>query len=467
MNHKKNLALFLITSFSLMAVALYNWFPLADNDTSAYLEQAIFPHFVPERTPFYGMFIRITCLWTSLWFTVFAQCAILGYLILKYIQRIRNFTQNIPNSGLPDTETIPNYIFSFNLLSVISIISFTCVSWVACCLMPDVFGGILLLAIILFISEQDNKTGSLVIYALIIFIANIIHNSHLPITVLFSSVLLIMAFVKKRKMLINRSLILITLCIVVWGLMCSMNAVKKHGFTFSRGRNIVMVAKFAEDGILNTYLNDNCNKKQLQMCAYKDHIPGNVTEFLTSPEGPLYKMGGWDSSRAEYSTIVHDVFTTPRYLTMYAQKSVIGTLKELTQVEAPDKPAVMGKDTETWKKVKQYFTDELPAYTTSLQNNNTLSAGSCNFVYYLFFILSSLWMLLFYSRVMNKELAFIYCCIIFFLFINAFVIATFATVTYRFQYRVWWILPATNAITIIKYYLGRSGKPATTDNRSI
>jgi len=247
----------------------------------------------------------------------------------------------------------------------------------------------------------------------------------------------------------------LAVCAAVWGLMCSMNAVKKHGFVFSRGRDIMLTAKFAETGILNAYLSDKCGKKRLQICNYKEHIPGNITEFLTSGEGPVYKMGGWDSSQAEYHTIVHDVFTTPKYLAMFVQKSATDTLKQLAQVQAPDKVSVWGKDSEPWGKVKQYFADELPTYTTSLQNSNALSAGSCNFVYYLFLVLSSLWVLLFYQQVMTKELAFIYGCIILFLVANAFVIASLSAVTYRFQCRVSWLLPAANAVVILKYYYSK------------
>ena len=53
---------------------------------------------------------------------------------------------------------------------------------------------------------------------------------------------------------------------------------------------------------------------------------------------------------------------------------------------------------------------------------------------------------------MNKELAFIYCCILLYLVVNAFVTASLSAITYRFQYRVAWLLPAANAIVILKYY---------------
>ncbi len=474
MNFKKFLALLLITSVSLMAVALYNGYPLVEADSGAYIEQAIYPHFTPERTPFYGMFVRVSCMWTSLWFTVFVQCVMLAYLLLKFIgqftvgslqlavgtlqvadgrQQLTDAKNEVVVSNPSLTDD--NFVFNFSLIAVITIVSFTCVSWVVSYLMPDVFGAILLLAAILFITEQEGRMRSGAVYIFFIFVAMLMHNVHFPVLLLFSFVLLVWALVKKQRPLMKKSLALIVVCVLVWGIMCGMNAVKKHGFTFSRGRDIMLVAKFAEAGILNTYLDDNCGKKPLQLCNYKNQLPGNINEFLTSGEGPVLKMGGWDSNRVEYRTVVRDVFTTPRYLSMFVQKSVTGTLKQVTHINAPDPVKPQGKDSETWAKVKKYFADELPAYATSLQNSNALSGGSSNFVYYLFLVLSSLWMLLFYQRVMNKELAFMYCCILLFLVVNAFVTASLSAITYRFQYRVAWLLPATNAIVILKYYAGQ------------
>ena len=446
MNFKKYVALFFVTSVALMVVALYNGFPLVQPDTGAYIDQAFSPRFRPEHMPFYSMFVRITCLWTSLWFTIFVQCLILAYLVLKFIRLIGGDKSSDPDSG-----------FNFSLIAVISIISFTCVSWVVSCVVPDVFGAILLLASVLFISDTDIKRRSQAMYLFFVFLAMLMHNAHFPILVLFSLILLVWAFVKKRQAILMKSTALLAICVVVWGLMCGMNVVKKHGFTFSRGTDVMLVAKFAETGILDAYLNDNCGKKPLQMCHFKDHVPGNINQFLTSG-GPVYTMGGWDSSREECKNIVGDVLTTPRYLSMFAAKSVTGTLKQLTQVQAPDKVVAQGGGSEAWEKIKEYFADALPAYSTSLQNGIVLSGSSCNFVYYLFFVLSSLWTLLFYGRVMNKELAFIYGAIILFLVVNAFVTASLSAITYRFQYRVAWLLPAANAIVILKYYYHKEKK---------
>lgn len=452
MANRNFIALLLITAVALMAVALYNGFPLTEGDTGAYIQQAIYPHFAEDRPPFYGLFLRVTSLWTSLWFTVFAQCLILSFLLLKYIQRV-NVPNNESGSGQP---TSGSRALLLNLLIVFSIVSFTCVSWVCGYLMPDVFAGILLLAIVLFLSSPP---GSLILqatYVAIILLAISVHNSHFLITALFSIVLLLVSIARKQKILLRRGLVLLSASALVFLTMCCMNAAKKYGFVFSRGKDVYLVARFAEAGILNAYLDENCGKKNLKLCAYRDQAPTGFSEFLWNADSPLAKMGGWDSCREEYGSIVHDVFTTPRYLLMFARKSVTSTLRELTQVQAPDHVLFEGKDLQPWKKVRQFFSDELPEYSQSLQNTTGLSATSCNYIFDLFFVLSSIWIMMFYRSAVNKEVAIIYCGIILFLFINAFVTATFATVIYRFQYRVFWILPATNAIVILKYYFGKA-----------
>ena len=441
MNYKKFFALFLITAVCLMTVALYNGFPLVESDTGAYIEQAIYPHFAADRTPFYGLFVRVTTLWTSLWFTIFAQCLILSYLLLRYILLLQMSANKQSQADM-----------GFTLLSIIVIISFTCVSWVTSYIMPDIFAGILLLGIFLYIYERPQHIITNLSYLAIIFLAVLIHNSHFIITSLLATALLLYAMVKKNKELTRKSLVLFSVCFGVWVILCSMNKIKKHGFTFSRGSDIFMMAKLSETGILNEYLNESCGKKNLDLCNYQGHIPGDPNEFLWSGESPLYKTGGWDSVHPDYKIIIRDVFTTPKYVGMFVQKSVVSTLEELTQIQAPDKLSVLGKDSEPWKKVRQYFSDELREYSTSLQNTDSLSASSCNFVYYLFFVLSSLWVLLFYRKVMDSGLIFIYSFILLSLLINAFVTSTFSNVLARYQNRMFWILPATNAIVIIKYY---------------
>lgn len=452
MKPKVFLPLLLLSTVIMMWVALYNGFPLVEGDTGAYIQQAIYPHFAADRPPFYGLFIRATSLSVSLWWPVAAQCFIVSFLLLQFtaliglkIRKPDNQTRNL-DYQLP----IPGSIF---LISIVATAAFTCLPWVTAYLMPDIFAGILLLSILLFISG-DNKLLQAV-YACCIFFSLLMHNSHFVIGILFSGILLVYALMKKDRRLAARNVTILALAGSVWAIMCSMNAMKHYGFTFSRGKDIYLMAKLAETGILKTYLDDNCSKKDLRLCQYKSQMPPTLTEFLWSGESPLYKLGGWDSNKAEYAAIAHDIYTTPKYLGLMARQSAISTAREITLVHAPNQVPVEDEKAEPWKKIKQYFSHQMPQFTTSKQNRNAITASACNIVYDTFFILSTVALLLLCRRMMNRELLFIFACILLFLLINAFVTATFSTVIYRFQYRVFWVLPATNAIVLTNYFFNR------------
>lgn len=422
-----------------MVIALYNGFPLVDADSAAYIEQAIYPHFTPERTPFYGLFVRVASLCTSLWFVVLVQSAILAVLLLRYVSYI---------SGLPSG----NNTFGYSLLSVLVITAFTCVSWVTSHLMPDVFTPILLLALILFIA--DKKAGSILnlLYALVIFVAITMHFSHIAIAALLAATLLFYSIAKKEKTLLKKSLAILVLCTGFWGVLSSANLLKNHGLVFARGSTVIMMGKLTEAGILKKYLKEQCGKKNLKICSYKEQLPSSVHEFLESGESPLYKMGGWDSSAAEYNAIIASVLTTAPYAGMYVRKTIIGTIKQFTLIKPPAEIIPYNKQSEPYKKVKAYFTDESKEYATSMQQLDVLRTYSISFVQLLFFVVTSLWLLVNHKKTLTNELYFVYGVLLLFLVANALVIASFSTLAARFQYRVFWLLPATNAIVILFYY---------------
>ncbi len=456
MKLKASISLLLLTSLALMVVALYCGYGLAESDTGAYIEKGILNIIPNDRSPFYGWFIRYTSMWSSLWYSLFAQSLLLAYVLLKYVDRIQHSDVKSPNAGpaITDVGDSAPQQFRFKLFTVITIVSFTCVSWVVSYLMPDVFAGILLLGALLFLTEKTGKAMQLLIYVLIIFLSIIVHNSHFLILGPFAILLIVWSLVKKYTVVLKRSIVLLSLSALSWALMCTVNAANGYGFTYSRGSHVFMMGKFVETGLLKTYLDDNCATKNLKLCNYKDQIPMYSWDFLWDLQGPLYKTGGWDSSKTEYSAIINDVFTRPRYVNLFARSCATSTLRQLFDVQAPDHTTFQGKWSSPWQRIGTYFCDELNEYCNSKLYTDGLSATGNNYIYYLFFVLSAVW-LLFHKQVFGKELLFIYAGIFLFLVLNAFVTATFSTVVPRFQNRVFWVLPATNAIIIAAYYWGK------------
>lgn len=450
MKRKESILLLLFTTLSLMVVALYNGYGLTWGDTGAYIYCGINNAIPMDRSPFYGWFIRYTSLWTSLWLTLFTQCLLTAYLL---VQLIRFITRSDTEDTHPDLPPIRNKRF-FMATVVLTIVSFTTIPWVTAYLMPDVFGATLLLATLLYLADKRKNIPLHSAYVVIIAASILIHNSHALIAALFSGVLLLWGLVRKQVLVVKKSIVLLAVSVLSWVCMCSINAGNGYGFVFSRGSHVFMVTKFAETGILKSYLDDNCGKKNLKICKYKDNIPAYSWDFLWQPESPLYLTGGWDSNRVEYNNIIHDVLSTPKYQKMFVTSALTGTLRELTQIQAPDEIPAQAGWASPAQRIGTYYDDELNEYHHSRQNNGHISAAGWNYIYFLFFALSSVWVLL-NMRLVSRDVRFIYAVFFLFSVINAMVTATGSTVHYRYQNRIFWILPAINVILMVWYYWNR------------
>lgn len=423
-----------IGALGIMYAAFYNGYPLVTSDTNTYIRSG-FDFTIPaDRPPFYGIFIRISSLWTSLWFTVFVQSAILTTLLYRLSHRV--YGNDAP---------FHQYVTGF-----ITIISFTCISWISSYLMADIFAAILLLATVLYLFEE--KAVLKIVYLIVAAYAILTHNSHFIIALIFPVYLLIVAGIKRSKKLALKGAALFVTAAMCFILLSCVNLYNGNGFTMSKSSHIFMMGKLAETGILNTYLDDNCPTKKLVMCNYKDDIPILAFEYLWASNSPLYKTGGWDNSKPGYDSIIHDVFTQPKYVKMFLIKSIISTARQMTQVNIPDKPMVQDMNSGVYGAVHKYFQDEEKEYLCSKQNQNNLDLHALNIIYGLFLALSSFFAVWYLPQVAdNKQITDIYTAFIVLIILNAFATATFANVLDRLQNRVFWLLPALNAMLMVKY----------------
>ena len=435
------IALFLMTGFLLMIAALYNGYPIVDEDTTAFIEQAAYPHFSPDRTPFYGIFIKVASLGWSVWFPVVAQALLMSALLCRYVYL---FVAR-PAQGLP---------FSTWLWIMLAIVALTGVSWTVSQLMADSFAAILLLCVLLIYCDDTAKWPLIFLYTACAFLAIAMHFSHFAVAGICGLVTGIVGYRRKNRLLIRRSVWLLSACGAFWLVMCSANAAKHHGFVFARGGNVFLVGKLAETGILEEYLHDKCGETSLRMCDPAQKIPRSLREFLGSGESPLYRLGGWDSGRAEYSSVVTGVFTSPGYAVMFARKAGVSALKQLVFVTPPAAFPAYGKESEPYKKVKSYYTDESREYVTSQQQQGLLSASVYRVVYLLVLLLSSLWVWMLPRGAVRSRWAVVYGLIFLFVAANAITVGVFGSVSPRFQYRIAWVLPATNLLLLFAHYRG-------------
>jgi hypothetical protein len=408
-----------------MLVAIINGYGLVTSDTGSYIKYAFDFQVPADRSPFYGIFVGIASVWCSLWLALFIQCLLLVWIWYELLHLLYSKTSPL-----------------IYLATVVGITLLTPASWVASFIMPDVFSAAMLLAILCYMLSA-HRHG---LYLCFIATCVLMHNSHFLILPLFAVLVWLVS-----KPYRNKAANLLLLSVGLFTTMCGINYAKGFRFKLSAGSHVFMMGKLSETGILKTYLNDNCDKKSYALCNYKDELPPNAWDFLWDETGPLYKTGGWDSSRAEYNAIIKDVFTTPRYAAMFAGAAITGTAQQLTRNNITVDPlpanAIAGQ------MIARHYPKELNAYSRSMQTTGAIKTANFNYGYLLVFVLSSVLILHHRKRIYTPNIKFLYLFTLLFILCNVFVTATFANVLDRLQLRVSWVLPAINCALLIHYYL--------------
>jgi len=448
-----NLVPVLTGAFVFLIFALYNGFPVVmHGDTSTYLESAFDLKVPAERPVFYGLFIRFTSLGATIWGTVFVQCLTLSYLCIRFFSTL-----------LPAISRV--HMLALLLVTALSTIA----SWYAGQLMPDIFTPILFLATYIYIT-QKNKGWEKVILLVIILVAILVHNSHYIIATLFALLLLCAGLVIPLFRTFRPKIIhFLGVSVLAWACLLGSNYVAGNGFVASRASHVFLVGKLAESGVLKTYLEKACPVKDYKICAYKDNIPPVAWEFVWSIEkSPVFKAGGWDSTRQEYNTIIRDITSRPKYWPFLAYKSVEATMRQVILLnidEAEELPwRKFDRESHMYTTIARFFPHEINEFEVSRQNLKTLNIPFYDGVYVIIFLLSSL-VCMFCLNGEDKKTAFpVYVLVIVFIFTNAFATATFGNVLSRLNSRTVWLLPMVNFAFIYRYVMHRIDRKGKYDN---
>jgi hypothetical protein len=425
----KKIGFYALATLILLWIGLQNRFPLVTSDTGAYINNGFQLYLPADRSLTYSLFMRFTSLDFSLWGVVIAQTLILAWLLIQLIRKIQS-------------QQIDRYKM---LAYLVASVFFTSVSWFSSQLMPDIFTAILLISSILYFLE-DNKIIKIILL-IVAFVSIMMHNSNLITSLLFSGISFLISW-KKNLIWRNRARDLTALSAVAILTMASIHALAGHGFILSRGSNIVLIGKLAENGILKKYLKENCSG-QYKICEHIDKIPNTNWDFCWDLQSPLYLTGGWDSNRIEYGQILRGTLSKPNYLALHVWKSAEATLRQISQTEIGDGLTPHTQNSNPFWRIEQYFKDELPEYLTSRQNWAVLDFKTTNQIHLLFLFLSSFFVLWQFKYVENQaDWRLIYGFVLLFIFCNAFTTATFGNVLARLNSRVFWVLPFLNLIFI-------------------
>jgi hypothetical protein len=279
-------------AIAMLWLAIYNGFPLLYWDSAGYIHDWT-QHIRPIG---YNIFIQLTSLGISLWFTVFAQALITCYLMMR--TAIIVFGENSP----------PASIASFAIL--IAVVLLTTLSKYTSWLMPDIFTSWIFFAFVFFLMSP--AWYDRVVAILVLFISFFSHLSHLPVVILMLAVLATanLFSAKIRELFTWDKLIRITtVCIVITVLICTVNYLRIGSFALSfQSSGNFKVSHMISWGVVQKVLKEECGLQDWRLCGYQKELEAQTGKrhdwFLWNKNSPLKYVGGWEDQR-EQNEIVH------------------------------------------------------------------------------------------------------------------------------------------------------------------
>jgi hypothetical protein len=428
--------LVLICGIILCFMGFYNNFPFVFSDCGTYIGSGFSLKVPIDRPIFYGLFIRHVSLLTSLWLVILVQGLIVSLILFYFFKYL---------SG---TSRFRIYYIAF----IIFITFFTSASFHVSQLIPDIFTSVTILSLGLLLLARDMKTRDLIITIIFLIVSIAVHNSHFLITTIllfiFTLSFLIQKFRKKlsdfyfsgKRLILTWVIVLFTFLMV-----CSVNLSLGGGFALSRAGQVFLLARIYDMGILKPYLDDNCGKYHFMICEYKDKLPYSILWDYNN--SPLYKNGGWETpqKQEEYSAIVRDILTTPKYGHLFLVKATEAAFTQFFSFSLAE-PIPQREDSPVYTAISVHYPASLWAMKYSHQWNDSLDFTFIfpfinefqNFITgisLLFYMICFVYPLKF--KRFNKVMLFIVAGT----FINALICGALAGLSERYQCRVVWLLP--------------------------
>ncbi|MDQ3101989.1 MAG: hypothetical protein M3R08_11425, partial [Bacteroidota bacterium] len=332
-----------ISVMALMAGAIWNGYPIVYSDTSSYLGSGFEMETLVDRPITYGIFILITSLHgATLWTTIAAQCLLLGIVLRSFLAQLHVRSDQVK-------------------LVIVALISMlTGLTFVTGQLMADVFTPIMLLSCFLAItSPAINSIAMFAIYT----VAFAMHMSHIPIMLIVLFLITIYFFFTNKKTLRTRILPIILLSLI---------ATIPMGVSISKSSHVFFMARMAENGILQEFLQENCADGHYRLCQ-AENIPQDANAFMWAPKGPLTLYANWADAGSEFNQIISGSLGSRKYLMLHAQALFRSTAMQLGSFAIADGTGAFGQGTLLHQRLSRYVPNELEQYEKSRQFQGKLN----------------------------------------------------------------------------------------------
>lgn len=421
----------------LLWVAFYNGYPTVYPDTASYIYTGAFHIPLPPfRSPGYSVFIARTSFGASPWFTIVAQAiavvAVL-YEVCKYLAggdaRFRDHC----------------------LLAITAILAaLTSLPWFTSLLMPDVFAGVVFLALYLLGFEAELCLAERIMLAALATIGVGAHISLLPIAILFVTALAVVKLAGRLPRWTPSAETMLPWLVAplaVAGLWTAqLNRSMALGFRLSPSGDEYLMGRLLEDGLAGDYLSANCPQKHFAACRYLNDLPKTPEQFLFWH--PL--LSEMELNGDEIQQVVRG--TLAAYPLQFAWNSTRHSLRQFVQLRTGDevRGLALGAPNATGMVIQRVFPRDASAYANSklIQGRLVSLTKVVAVVDSAAFWLGALACVVFAAKRRDEKWSWFFYSAVAYLFFNAAVCATFAGVYDRYQSRVAWIVPLCLATLI-------------------
>jgi hypothetical protein len=285
----------------LLVPALINGYPLVYPDTGIYILQAIEHAAVPERPPYYSHLILLIHLKVSLWPVIAMQCLAVATALWLMVHALVPFARA-----------------SFYLFVIAMLTGFTSLGWVAGQVMPDIFTGLLTIAVFLIAWAWERRglpaRAALVIAACVL---TSLHYTFLPLTIgLFAAAALIRLSQGAgwrdacRVATTGAAIAVLAASAFIW---YSLQII--HRPVLAPSGTIFLAGRVLADGPGRDWLAANCPASGNPFCNYQDRLPSSTYAFLWSPSSSLLdvtrEVGPEQTRRAATQIVVGAITLHP------------------------------------------------------------------------------------------------------------------------------------------------------------
>lgn len=427
--------LLLAASLLLLAFAFYNGYPLVYSDTGSYIHYGFEKEVPFDRPVMYGLFLRYSSLKFSLWLPVFFQGLMTAWSI-RYL--VGAFGCNIPTQ---------RKLFS---LIILVLVAFTGLSQKCSNVLPDFTTALISVLAAGWALRKQKSTSESIIAAGIALFAMLSHGSNLYIFLICTALISLLYILRMpavrnagRKLLIE----LWMFCGVGIISLLMVNFIFSGEFFLSRNGSIFVTGHLADCGLLDEFLIDKCAEKNYPLCEWKGAC-ANVDFLWDETSSPHFKTGGWHKNPDRYNEMLHDFFTSRKYIWKYIVSTTkLGAIQIFDSglhTEMENLPMVKGSA--PYGQVEWRFPRELHSYSAARQQQGTLDYTVINTLQTVLLILSLIVIPagIIYLRKRSAEfnvLLLTLTLFTLFIVINGFVCAGLTIPNSRFGARVIWLIP--------------------------